>query len=407
MTDRFKAGPAPAAALLLALLVSGCATQRFVPPAGDAYAFLSRGVTQEIDGIRVTAAVPSAEETRRLFGADLYDLGVQPVWLSAENNSGGRVRFALRSIDDEYFSAYEVAWLLRDEFASSEYERIERWLYDNKLLRRVPAGESRSGFVYTHMREGTKGFNVDLFSSERSYNFTFFVPMPDFRPDYMDVDFRALYDESEIRDVAFEDFRSVAEDLPCCSTDESGEGQGDPINIIVVGSGEAMRRTLLRADWNETSADSPENEIARRHFFLGRPPDGTFHKSRPDGKENKELRLWLAPIRVDGEQVWIGQVSYEISGLGALIGIGQKQLDPDVDSATWFLTQDFWYSQSLRRAGLVGGIPVSGIETPAENFLGQGYFTSGLRAVLFISESPVALDETVLLDWTPPHALAR
>jgi len=223
--------------------------------------------------------------------------------------------------------------------------------------------------------------------------------MPGFFADHMDVDFDALYDANQIKVVDIEGLREVIAALPCCSTDESGNAAGDPINVAIAGTKIGMRRSLLRARWQETAANDPETAVARTHRFDGRPPDGTFHKSRPDGTERKELRLWLSPFLFEDMPVWIGQVSYDMSGATGKSAFKKYRIDADVDDARMYLLQNFWYSQSLAAMGFVGGVPPTTITSPSRNFAGAEYFSDGLRVVLFVSEVPVAMDETDVLPW--------
>jgi len=342
--------------------------------------------------------VPGADEMEALTSLDLYSQGIQPVWLRIENLGDKRIRVALWSIDDEYFSPMEVAWKNRGGYSKIEQVEMERWFLESQMPRFIPPGESRSGFVYTHTEKGTKGFNVDVYASNQSYNFTFFVPVPGFRADYTDVDFKHLYSEDEVQKLDLEGFRSALESHPCCSTDATGR-EGDPFNVVLVGTGLAVRRALLRGNWEETESNSPETALTREHRYQGRQPDGTFRKARPDGSESKELRLWLAPMRVNDEAVWMGQASYDMGG-GSILGVLDKyRIDPDIDDARMFVMQNFWYSQSLAGIGIVGGVPAASIEAPRRNFRDSEYFTNGQRAVLFVSETPVALDEVEFLHW--------
>jgi hypothetical protein len=350
--------------------------------------------------VRVLAAVPDAAETRNLIGLDLYAKGIQPVWLQVSNLGDARVRTAPHSIDPAYFSPMEVAWKFRWQLTKQRRADMERWFYENQLPRRIPAGETRSGFVYTH--KGSKGFNFDVYTSEGSFNFTFFIHMPGFVADYMDVDFDNLFARDEIRIVDIDGLRAVLEAMPCCSNNESGDGIGDPVNVVIVGSRIALRRSLLRGVWQETALNDPQTAVARTHRLFGRRPDGTFHKTRPDGSESKELRLWASPIRVGETPVWLGQISYELSGTTGRRSPTDYRIDPDIDDARMYLLQNFWYSQSLSRMGFVKGVPEASIDAPAHNFAGAEYFTDGLRVVLFVSEDPVGMDEVDLLTWDSP-----
>lgn len=171
-------------ALAIAMLVvSACATQAFVASPVDPTDFLQRGVTQEQKSLRITAAVPDSEETIALFGTDLYSQGIQPVWLKVENQRESTVRVLHSSIDADYFSPLEVAWLYRKEFKKSSRSAYDSWYIENALPRYVAPGETRSGFVFTHATTGTKGFNLDIYGDMRATSFTFFVPLPGFRAD--------------------------------------------------------------------------------------------------------------------------------------------------------------------------------------------------------------------------------
>lgn len=381
------------------IALAGCATTEFSPASPDPGGFISRGITQVDNAVAVTAAVPTAEEVEALIGIDLYADGIQPVWIKVENSSVKWVRISPYSIDESYFSPLEVAWTYRKQFRSASRAAMERWFHDNGLRRLVPPGGSRSGFVFTHASVGTKGFNVDVHGDKRASNFTFFVPLPGFRPDYMDVDFQNLYGEDEILRTTFAELRALLSGAACCTVDESGQEAGDPLNVVIVGTPVAVRRTLLRGGWQETQSNSELTRLARTHYYRDRTPDGTFHKSRPDGSERKELRLWLTPILVDGETTWLGHVSYDMSGSLFVRDLSDYEIDPDVDDARMFLMQNFWYNQSLRKLALASGVGAADIDNPRTNFVGDEYFTDGNRVILNVSEDPVAMDETEIMMW--------
>jgi hypothetical protein len=226
--------------------------------------------------------------------------------------------------------------------------------------------------------------------------------MPGFKPDYMDIQFSELYPDEEIIRTDFDGLREFLRSAACCTADSSGNPNGDPLNVVLVGTPAAVRRSLLRGQWLETESGSPITRLARSHYYRGRQPDGTFHKSRPDGSERKELRLWLAPVLVDGMTTWMGHVSYDMSGNRLIRNLSDYQIDPDVDDARRFLVQNFWYNQSLQGLYSVPGIPPATIETPRTNFLGGEYFTDGQRSVLLVSEDPVAMDDVdILTGWRP------
>ena len=391
-------------------LLSACASKPYTPIDIESSVFLTRAVTDAQGTVRVTAAVPTAAEARALTGLDLYQQGIQPVWLKVENSGEQRVRITPWSIDKNYFSPIEVAYMNRKKFSKQGYEDMQRWFYENRLERRVPPGETRSGLVYTHLMPGTKGFNLDIFTFDSSLNFTFFVPIPGFTADYKHVDFDKLYADSDIQELAVGELQSILlQELPCCSTDASGKHNGDPFNVILVGSATAVKRSLLRASWHESAAGDPINADARLQHYRGRPPDAIFAQDRQDSDERLELRLWLSPWHGDDKQVWIGQTSFR-NKKTSLINMDsdffsqfvRENVAADVDSASSFVLQRFWYSQSLAKMGAVQHREVSTQENPHRSFTGAEYFSAGKLMVMLLSEKPVAMDETEFISPSAP-----
>ena len=79
---------------LLLLVISiftayGCAT--FKPGPIDETLFRNRGLSKTDGVFKVTATILSREETREIFGLDLYKKSIQPIWLEIENNDDKRV----------------------------------------------------------------------------------------------------------------------------------------------------------------------------------------------------------------------------------------------------------------------------------------------------------------------------
>ncbi|MFW2404824.1 MAG: hypothetical protein ACN4GT_08655 [Gammaproteobacteria bacterium] len=380
------------------VLPAGCATRMYAPADVASATFMDREMTQEAAAVRVTVAVPDAGETEALFGLPLYDQGVQPVWIEVENTGSDLLRLLVWSVDPDYYSPLEVAWMNRGGYSKEGKAAMERWFYEHSVERRIPPGETRAGFVYTHFKPGTKGFNVDVISAAlESHSFTFFVPMPGFTADYMAVDFQGMYADDELVALDDDGLRDALEGLACCATDASGTLEGTPFNVALIGTGTAVRRALLRANWQEIELGAADTEGARLQHYRGRPPDGTFFKKRVDGSERKELRLWLTPLRVGADRVWLGQT-------GTVVGDARRKATrtltaPDIDAPTIYLIQEFWYSQSLQRVGYVRAQEAVPASAPRTTFNGLKYFTSGLRGVLWLSEDPIGLDEVSNMNW--------
>jgi hypothetical protein len=400
------------ALLALAVLLSaGCATRPYQGIPLEQAGFLQRAVVQAQGDLVISAAVPDAAETRALTGLDLYRQGIQPVWIKVENRSEAPARVVLHSIDPEYYSPIEVAYKNRRGFSEEGYRELERWFHEHGMPRETPAGATRSGLVFTHLIPGSKGFNLTVFNRMEAHDFTFFVPLPGFVADFMQVDFAALYSAEERRDLGLEELRVVLEEeLPCCALDPSGELQGGPLNVAMIGTGLAVRRAMLRGGWTETAAGEGVADRAREQRFRSRQPDAIFSKARHDGDERIQIHLWLAPWSLRGVPVWVGSVFYFTTGaMGldlsdfdflpeALVAFAaQESVSADVDSAQAFLFQNSWYNGSLKRVGYVDGVGASSIEEPALGFGGVAYFTSGRRLVLQLSEDPTDLQEIEFL----------
>ena len=398
----------------LTLLLAACASKPYQGNDPAKASFLQRAQTQFSDTLKVRAAVPDAQETQALTGLDLYSQGIQPIWLEVENRGEVPARLTLWSIDRNYFSPIEVAYMNRKGFSDQAYQEMQRWFYNNGMTRHVAPGETTSGLVFTHLVKGTKGFNLDIFSNRQASSFTFFAPLPGFSADYMRVDFEHLYPPEDIRELDLPGLKkALEEELDCCATGVDGESNGGPLNTILVGSSLSLRRALLRGEWLDTAADDPQFYKERQRFFLGRSPDAIFYKERADGEERLQLHLWQSPWRVATEPVWVGQVYYRYKGniilqaIAGREGLQDKRLlsryvresvSADMDSARRYLMQNVWYNNSLTKVGLVAGAGITTQEEPAVTHDDHGYFTDGLRVVMFLSETPVALDDAQIFD---------
>jgi hypothetical protein len=393
-----RAGVLLTAALLL--LASACATRPYRYEPIDSVDFRSRAETQQSGNLRVTAAVPSAEESKKLFGIPVYRRGIQPVWIEVENTSSERVRFAPVGVDDTYFSPLEVAYMHRKLFSKRGHQDMERRFHEIAMPRQIWPGETRSGFVFTHVSPGTKGFNVDLFSMDEDHSFTFFINVPGFTPDHAEVDFAGLYTPGQIHDYDLDGFRAAQAEIACCATDQSGAQRGLPLNVVFVGEGLDVLQALLRADWYERTRAEKPAEVANEQHWDGRPPDAVFRIGRARTGDRNELRVWLAPMRVEGEPVWVGQITRYI-GQSTEIGraLIDPRLDPNIDEARDYMLQILWYAQGLQRyAWYDTGEPVD-IEQPSSDFKGVRYFTNGYRVVLWPSGPPISLLEAYKLPW--------
>jgi len=401
---------------------------RQVPPPND------RLYEQTSGRVRVTTAVPSADETRDIFGVNLYKRNVQPVWVRVENLDDVPMWMLPVGLDAAYYTPMETA--SRSYPWDALIERgVDKDFRQRNMTLSIEAGGVRSGYIFSRVDEGTKSFNVDVIRvGSMPYRMTFFVPVPGLRLDHYETAFGSLYAAHDIVEVDRQGLIKGLAALPCCAMDKKGRHFGDPLNIAFVGDLKDLYYSFLRAGWDETettygrslgrmlksvlSGDQYRYSPVSALYLFGRAQDVALQRARSSVKERNHLRLWLTPMRHEGKPVWIGQISRDIGVRLTMKTITTHKIDADVDDAREFLVENLAYAQSLAKLGYVRGVGSARFEQPRENLTGDPYFTDGLRAVMWASSSPVSISELELIDLgarpaggpvaaVPPHVDGR
>jgi hypothetical protein len=395
---------------------TGCASG-FNPKPVDTVPFLERAETQIEAGVRVTTAVPSASETNELFGISLYRKRIQPVWLEIENKTDASVTFLPVGLDRDYHSPIEVASLMRKEKTRAQ---AEQYFFKSGVDMEIKPGETRSGFIFTNLDEGTKAFNVDILGDDVAWQFTFFVQVPGLAADHHNVDTAALYTDEEISHFTGDEaFMAALAELPCCTVDAKASDHGDPLNLVIIGQPIDIFYAVIRAGWDETEAVSAASGFktvvsffsggAYRYspvsslYLFGRRQDIALQQIRTNIHERNHFRLWRAPMTFDGEPVWIGQISRDIGVRFAKKTITTHKIDADVDETREFLLENLAYNHVLERYAYVGGVGEAAIDSPRHNLTGDPYFTDGLRLVMWVASEPTDLQSIGYKDWMDPH----
>jgi hypothetical protein len=405
--------------LVCAALASGCASS---PKQAESLDYHARAQTQTQDGLRVSAVVLSPQETQSTFGFPLAQKNIQPVWIEIENNKDEELVLMLLSVDPTYISPSEIAWMIRGEGIPSFNERVDLFLNKHIPILILPH-TTVSGFVYTNLDPGAKVFAVELLGEKKLHSFEFAQLVPGFKADFKQVDFHHLYPESEMRDLDVEGLRHYLEELPCCALGGDRETPGDPLNFVIVGDGRHVLATLVRRGWDLTETTrratawrtvasslfgwkyrtSPVSPL----YVFDRPQDMALQKARYTVDERNHLRLWLAPVKLDGEDVWVGQISRDIGVKFTTKTFVTHKIDPVVDEARLYITLDIASSQNLRALGYVTGVGISGRDAPRRNYTNDPYYTDGLRSVLFLSKTRQPVDRIEILDWERPKRSIR
>ena len=390
----------PIATLLLScwlcLALSGCATLR-TPAAMDDTPLRERAVTATLRNVQVSATVLSAEDNRNFFGTDINDTGVQTIWVEIVNHSPHMLWLLRSGTDSDYFSPLEVAWSYHGLLSTEANNRIDEHFDQLSIDSLIPRGETRSGFLYVNPHHGIRILNIDLLGQQTTIPFTLFPPVPGEQDESRLDEITAYIDESQNNDYQDEaEFRQVLEQLPCCTTGAQGAIAGGPINLVVIGKLTDIGAAMIHRDYRHivTPADMTQ------HVF-GRPPDLVARKTGQGGVPANWVRLWVAPLRYQGQPVLVGQAGRPVGGRFIATDGMQPRLHPDVDETRGYVIQDLLYSGGLEKLGFIEGVPAVSVEQRRNHPGDFNYHTDGLRAVLFLVTRPLSLSDVEVLDWVP------
>lgn len=417
-SKRFVIWIAAGIRVLAVTATTGCVA--FRPMTLDEVPFRERAQTQEQGLVTVSVAVPSSQESKKLFGVDLSGKMIQPVWLEIQNKDTVPYWFFPSHLDPAYYSPCEAAFKSRLPLAGKVNDELTLHFQALSFEDYIPPGTTISGFVHTHLDEGIKHVNVTLAGLKTYKTFSFIVPIPDMRVDFQKVEYEALYGADDFEALDEKGLREALETLPCCTTNKRGTNQGDPLNLVLVGQGEEVLAALIQSGWDETEMLYTRSALKSANSFLfgkkyryapvstlytfGRGQDAAFQKARETVNARNHLRLWLTPKTYQDKPVWIGQISRDI-GVKFTLKEGfimTHVIDPDVDNDRWYLIQNFLDIQRVAQLGLVRGVGAANPSAPSHNLGGDPYFTDGLRAVIILSDEPVPYDEVEYLDWELP-----
>jgi len=411
--------------ILIFMLLTGCSVSP--SPQTESLDYHLRAETKADRNISVSAVVLSPMETEERFGLPLADNGVQPVWIKIENSSDKEYFLMLLSIDPNYFSPSEVAWMFRskqgkspdngeDEGTGSLDGKIEMFLKSHIPVV-VPPHSTVSGYVYTNLDPGAKAFSVELFGEQVALGFEFVQLVPGFDADFMRVDFGRIYPKNEIRDLDLEGLRRYLETLPCCVLGGDRKTAGDPLNLVIVGDGAHV--LAIRRGWDLTETvhsgsmfstafsslfgskyrTSPVSPL----YLFDREQDIALQKTRGTVDERNHLRLWKAPVTLKGEPVWVGQISRDIGVKLSGKTFVTHKIDPVVDEARLYISLDMAASQTLQAVGYVKGVGRSERDNPRYNYTDDPFYTDGFRVVLILGEARVPFEKIEHLQWERPR----
>ncbi|MFA6601059.1 MAG: LssY C-terminal domain-containing protein [Candidatus Omnitrophota bacterium] len=430
---------------LVAVLLStqGCATYRPAPV--EESALLAQAQEQAQGKVKVSAAVLGPREAKKYFGTAMDHKNMQPVWLRIENKDDEPYLFLQQSVDPQYYSPEEAAYLNHFSTAKQtlEYGLVSLLFFplilavpfhyiSAKIANRkidsffgskgiennlVMPNETVSGFVFTPLDKGTKEICFTLYADTADKTFQFFVKVPGLRADYARHDFEDRYAEKDLRPCTVKDLPKILEALPDCTENEKGTRHGDPVNLVIAGELEEILTAFAAAKWDETEELSFKTGWQMFRAFLfgktyryspvsplylyGHRHDIALQKTRETINQRLHLRLWYSPIRLEGKPVWVGTVSRDIGVRFTTHSwyLTTHKIDPNIDDAREYVLGDLATVKRLARYGFLPGSNRSTAARPAKNLTGDPYFTDGVRTVVEISQRR---GEPKSFDWPFP-----
>jgi len=126
-----------------------------------------------------------------------------------------------------------------------------------------------------------------------------------------------------------------------------------------------------------------------------------LQKARDTIHERNHLRLWLSPWIFKGKDVYVGTITRDIGVYFTTRAwnLTTHAIDPDVDEARGYLTEDLAFAQDIERFGLARGVGKATEEEPHRNLMNAPWWTDGLRAVMEIPHDPVQMDQIEFFYW--------
>ena len=373
---------------------------------------------QQQGKVTVRAAVLSDDESSRYFGVALADRGIQAVWLRVENGGDATLYYLPATTDADYYSPPEASRLFQAWLPGEANTQRERFFAREAMPEVIAPGGKATGFVLTHREGGLKFLRASIVGSDQQFDFRFVIPLGNRTYAAQRVDFSALPPNKENVDLA--SLRAKLERMPCCAANKSGDRWGDPLNLVVVGSGadaifpfiergwrldepldiHSLLRTISAFVLGTEYTTAPVSPL----YVFGRPQDIALQKARNNISLRNHLRVWRAPFTVEGQNVWVGQISRDIGSklTTQSWSFTTHRISPEVDQDRYYLLQDMLLTGEVHRFGFASGVGISSRANPRTNLGNDPYVTDGLRVVVFLGAQRSPMNQVEFVDWERP-----
>ena len=406
--------------LWLLFILPGCASKSggglFDSVAPDAHSRDPIVRTMAEGQLRLKLRVVGHKELKEDLGVDLGVRRIRGLWIAIENRSDAPYWLLRSSLDWDYYPVSEILYSLRGELDQEQFKALKEKLLGKRFQNPVPAHSQVSGYLFISSNHLNRVAQLMLRGVDGAWKVPVYLQVPELQG-YRLPQATELYSGESIVDTDVDGLRRLLEQLPCCTTDARGERQGDPLNLVLVGSASDVHYTLARRGWHSVEKNYLQSAEKTVNSFLfgdqyryspvsplyafGRKQDYAVQKARANITRRNHLRLWLTPWTVEGKPVWVGQVSRDIGvhmTSQSPIFFTHK-IDPDVDEDRNYLIEDLILTEQVEWIGYVAGLGNSSAQHPQTNLTGDPYFTDGLRAVIFLGSH----EDAVL--FQPEHRL--
>ena len=192
--------------------------------------------------------------------------------------------------------------------------------------------------------------------------------------------------------------------MPPTTTNARGGRPGDPVNLVIIGNFASVIG-VFASRWDQTEiitlgscwrtvkafllgSDYRYSPVSALYLFQ-HPQDFALQRVRESINERLHLRLWSTPLRFDGKEVWVGQVSRDIGVrfTWRTWNLTTHRIDPDVDEARDYVMEDLFEAGRITAGGYVEGVGACTKDSPRHNLTGDPYYSDGHRAVVMVSDA--------------------
>jgi hypothetical protein len=406
--------------LALTLLAGFVGSFDFSPDSSGDAGFKARAQRKSVPGIEVSISALGSAESRQSFGEDLARQNIQPVWISIDNETEEPLVLLSIALDPDYYSAYEVSYKFHGSLSFAANRARDAFFLEREMANFLPPHADTTGFIYSVLDTGIKYAHVAIAGNHRLETFDFALPIPG--PTFVGTNIHAeeAYPVRKLEDVDLTSLRATFSKLTCCTTGAEGVRNGDPLNLVIVEGRHDPIIPFIARGWHlarqldvASAIETARAFIFRDEFLtspvsplyvFGRKQDLVLQKARSTINGRVHARFWLTPFSFEGKRVWIGQVSRDIGVrlTDKTWNLTTHKIAPDIDFDRGYLLQDLLMSGFVERYGYVQGVGAAPAAAPRSNLTGDPYYTDGLRAVIFLSDQVMPLENIQRLPWEVP-----